>query len=53
VLKTVLLGLSGVYLTGVMGFGGVYILGNGLDFVQAVVYGSKWPAYLLPLFGSI
>jgi hypothetical protein len=53
VLKTVLIGLTGVYLTGVMGFGGVYILGNGLDFVPAVVYGSKWPYYLLPLLDAI
>ena len=52
-LKTVLLGLSGAYLVGVMCFGGVYILKNGLDFVQAVVYGSKWPAYLIPLLNSV
>lgn len=52
-LKTVLIGLTGVYLTGVVGFGGVYILGNGLDFVKAVVYGSKWPAYLIPLIDTI
>ncbi len=46
VLKTILMGITGVYLTGVMGFGGIYILGNGLDFVQAITYAAKWPAYV-------
>ncbi len=45
-MKVLLIGLPILYLTGVVGFGIMYLSNGGEDLIEAIAFGARWPTYI-------
>ena len=41
-----MIGLPILYLTGVVGFGSMYLIGGGENAIEAIAFGARWPIYI-------